>query len=137
MDIIRRNTDYALRAMVHLASRYGQEVVSAKTIAQEQDFSYALASKLMQRLQKAGLIESTMGVCGGFQLARDPSQISLLDVIEAIQGPISLNKCLLGVKVCKRHGTCPIRQRLGSLQSDMTACLEDTSLGELVGLRES
>jgi Rrf2 family protein len=137
MDIIRRNTDYALRAMVHLAAHYGEEVVSTKKIAEEQDFSYALASKLMQRLQKAGLIESIMGVRGGFQLARDPAQISLLDVIEAIQGPISLNRCMLGVKVCKRHGTCPIRKRLGLLQSDMTAYLEDTSLGDLMELRES
>ena len=137
MDIIRRNTDYALRAMVHLADHYGEDAVSTKTIALEQDFSYALASKLMQRLQKAGLIESTMGVRGGFQLARDPARISLLDVIEAIQGPISLNQCLLGVKVCKKHGICPIRKKLGLLQTDMTAYLQDTTLGELVALRET
>lgn len=136
MDVIRRNTDYALRAMVHLGRHYGQDTLSARQIAEDQDFSYALASKLMQRLQKAGLVESVMGAKGGFRLSRDPSQINLQEVIETIQGPISLSTCLLGVKTCCKYGTCPIRKKLGGLQQEISDYLEGTTLSELLSVRQ-
>jgi len=136
MDVIRRNTDYALRAMVHLGRHYGQETLSARQIAKDQDFSYTLASKLMQRLQKAGLVESVMGAKGGFRLSRDPREINLQEVIETIQGPISLSTCLLGVKTCCKYGTCPIRKKLGGLQQEISDYLEGTTLSELLTVRQ-
>jgi Rrf2 family protein len=135
MDVIRRNTDYALRAMVHLGRHYGQDALSARQIAEDQNFSYTLASKLMQRLQKAGLVESIMGAKGGFRLSRDPSQINLQEVIETIQGPIRLSTCLLGVKTCCKYGTCPIRKKLGGLQQEISDFLTGTTLGELLKMR--
>lgn len=135
MDIIRRNTDYALRAMVHLAHHYGEGAISAKQIATDQDFSYALACKLLQRLQKAGFVESVMGAKGGFRLAREPLEICLKDIIETIQGPISLSQCLLGVQTCCKYGTCPIRQKFGALQQEISDYLAGTTLGELVDVR--
>jgi Rrf2 family protein len=136
MDILRRNTDYALRAMVHLGRHYGQDTLSARQIATDQDFSYALAAKLLQRLQKAGLVESVMGAKGGFRLSRDPADISLQEVIETIQGPISLSTCLLGVKECCKYDTCPIRRKLGGLQQEISSYLGQTMLGDLLTLRQ-
>jgi Rrf2 family iron-sulfur cluster assembly transcriptional regulator len=132
MDIIRRNTDYAIRALVHLAKHHGNGPVSAAVIADEQSFSYQLACKLMQKLTKAGLVESAMGARGGYVLTRPPSGIDLQEVIEVIQGPLSVSKCLLGRDSCCKASACPIRDKLGELQVQMASFLGGTTLGDLV-----
>jgi len=132
VDVIRRNTDYAIRAMTHLTVSHGNGPVSAATIAAEQDISCQLVSKLLQRLQKARLVESSMGVMGGFQLSRDPSRISLLEVIEAIQGPIRLNRCLLRSKACTRQKACPVRAKLDEIQGTLLGDLGKMSLRDIV-----
>jgi Rrf2 family protein len=137
MDMIRRNTDYAIRAMSHLAVSYGDGPVSAATIAAGQDISYPLVSKLLQRLQEARLVASSMGVRGGFQLSRDPRHITLLEVIEAIQGKVSLNRCLVRTKACTRRRVCPVRPRLGGIQETLVEALRQTTLRDLVGQKGS
>jgi Rrf2 family protein len=135
MDVLRRNTDYALRAMVNLASHYGNEPVSTRTIAIKEDISYQLACKLMQKLQKTRLVTSCLGANGGFTLNKDPSKISLLDVINAIQGPISLNRCLLGINACPRQKNCPVRTKLVGLQDYISGYLAGITLDELASYR--
>ncbi len=132
MDILRRNTDYAIRAMSHLAKHLQQEPVSTKQIAQKEDISYQLAGKLMQRLHKAKLIESYRGSKGGFQLCRKPSKINLLEIIEAIQGPVSLNRCLMDMTACVRQPTCPVSKKLAKLQKYLESSLSSVTLDELL-----
>jgi len=135
MDILRRNTDYALRLAVNLAGRYGDGSVSTRALSDEEDVSYHLACKLMQRLHKEGLVESDMGPKGGFRLARPPQEVPILAVIEAIQGPLRLNRCLLGDGACQRQDGCPIRARIGRLQEQMDQYLGAVTLGELAQSR--
>lgn len=131
MDVVRRNTDYAVRLMVHLARRYGHGPVSTRTAATQERVSYQLACKLMQSLQKAGLLKSSMGPKGGFSLGREPSQISLLDIISAIQGPVSVNKCILIPKVCPQSKDCSVRNKLAALQKNINDSLAKITLEEL------
>jgi len=135
MDILRRNTDYALRLAVNLAGRYGDGSVSTRALSDEEDVSYQLACKLMQRLHKEGLVESDMGPKVGFRLARPPQEVPILAIIEAIQGPLRLNRCLLGDGACQRQDGCPIRARIGRLQEQMDQYLGAVTLGELAQSR--
>lgn len=129
MDIIRRNTDYALRLAVGLAGayRYNRQV-SVRKLAQDTNVPYAITSKLLQKLQNCGILKSTMGSRGGFQLNRPPAEITFLDIIEAIQGKISVNKCLLGTHTCSMKGNCPLHPKLAGLQTDIIRHLKETTL---------
>jgi len=131
MDMVRRNTDYALRAMLNLAQNFGDGASSTRDIAAEENISYQLACKLMQKLHNARLVESYMGPKGGFRLSRDPSKISLLQVIEAIQGPVRLNRCLLGRDVCPHDKRCKVKLKLAELEQSINNYLGNVTLDEL------
>lgn len=132
MDILRRNTDYALRLVVHLAHHYGDGAASTRVLAEQEDVPYTLACKLMQQLHGARLVASSMGPRGGFRLSRPPADISLLEVIETIQGPMRLNRCLMSEAGCPRSGTCPVRGKIGELQGQMRQYLAGVVLADLV-----
>jgi Rrf2 family iron-sulfur cluster assembly transcriptional regulator len=131
MDIIRRNTDYALRAMVNLAELFEGGALSTRSIADRGEFSYQLACKLMQKLHKVKLVKSSMGPNGGFSLSRRPSMITLLEIIEAIQGPIKLNRCLFSPDLCPRQKRCTISAKLAELQKSIDKHLSSVTLEKL------
>ena len=132
MDIVRRNTDYALRAMVHLARNYDQGPVSSRIVSKQENIPYQLACKLMQKLSNAGLVTSCMGPKGGFGLSREPSKINLLEIIETIQNPISLNRCMLSKEICPQQKNCAVRPKLVELQEYIGGYLGNITLAELV-----
>jgi Rrf2 family iron-sulfur cluster assembly transcriptional regulator len=131
MDILRRNTDYALRLMIDLAGQGDHGAVSTRVLAEEQEVSYQLACKLMQQLHDAKLVESSMGPKGGFRLSRPAGRISLREVIEVIQGPLRINRCLLSDSACPRQKKCPVRKKIGELQGRMDEYLGSVTLAEL------
>lgn len=132
MDIIRRNTDYAFRIMSNLANHFNGELMSARQLAGEGNFSYQLGCKLLQRLRAAKLVESHIGPKGGFALSRKPSQITLMEIINVLQGPIRLNRCLLGTDGCEFEAECEISVKLGCLQRYINGYLGGITLDELV-----
>lgn len=133
MDVLRRNTDYGLRIMVDLASRFNGEFTPARQLAEEGNFSYQLGCKILQKLHKAGLVKSDMGPRGGFALSREPARITLMEVIAALQGGVRLNRCLLGGKGCDFEPECEIHTKLTCLQLYIDGYLGGITLQEIIG----
>lgn len=132
MDVLRRNTDYGLRMMVDLASRFNGEFTSARQLAEDGNFSYQLGCKILQRLHKAGLVKSDMGPKGGFALSREPARITLMEVINALQGGVRLNRCLIGGKGCEFEPACEVHTKLNCLQLYIDGYLGGITLQEIL-----
>ncbi|MBN1163966.1 MAG: Rrf2 family transcriptional regulator [Candidatus Krumholzibacteriota bacterium] len=132
MEFILRKTDYAMRALLKLSRNIQGGPISTSVIAEEEDISYPLACKLMQSLQQARIVKSCMGPAGGFELVRDPAKISLLDIIETIQGPVVLGKCQSRENGCERKPDCPVTVKLGELKDHMENYLAGVTFADLV-----
>ena len=132
MDVIRRNTDYALRLVVGLVENYGGSPISARQLAKNQDVSEVLACKLLQKLSAAKLVKSSMGAAGGFELAKMPEKINLYQIIRAIQGEVCFNKCVLNAKSCPKKPHCAVSKKLVTLQNYIDEQLKETTLDKLL-----
>lgn len=104
---INRETDYAIRCILHM-SREPQKMHMIADISQAQDVPRSFLAKILQRLARADIVSSTRGVKGGFILNRKPSEITLLDIIETIQGPLAINSCVMDNKSCARKSHCSV-----------------------------
>lgn len=131
MEIIKRNTDYAFRALVFLASNPGA-VVSASEIAAKGDVPFNFLQKILQKLVSKGLVKSHRGVQGGFSLAKDPSQVTLLEVIEAIQGKLAVNRCFFGKDSCPRAHKCRLKSRWLDIENKIIDVIQTYTLEDLV-----
>lgn len=132
MMVIRQNTDYAFRVMVNLAQNWPSKTVSARALAEAEKVAYQFTCKILQVLHEAKLLESTMGPRGGYRLSRAPEEITMLDVIRAVQGPISVNRCMLGRDNCPRMAYCFVTDKMAELQNWMESFLKGVTLQELV-----
>ncbi len=134
--MITRKTDYAIRCVLHLAKRYG-ETVMVNEIAAERDIPKSFLAKILQTLAKAGLVESLRGVQGGFRLARKPSDISLLDVVEAMEGPVAMNICAVDKKKCSFSSTCVVHPVWVDIRKDVEYRLRQWDFAKLLNVERS
>ena len=132
MNILRHNTDYALRMMCCLARHYGNGAISVRQLAQEEEVSYQYACKILQKLHESALVVSQMGPKGGYKLSKEPHLITMLEVIRAMQGTISVNHCTLEDGFCDRRLTCPLNGQLCLLQNQIDQYLKDVSLIDIL-----
>ena len=105
---ITRRADYALRAVLHIARHPAGERATAKEIASKQRIPLPFLAKIITRLGTAGILDTSRGVGGGVTLARPLNAISILAVIEAIDGPVELNLCVLDPSACPFPQDCPL-----------------------------
>lgn len=129
---ITRQADYALRAMLYLANLPLQERASTSKIAAEQKIPTSFLAKIISQLSIAGLIHTSRGAGGGVSLARKPEQISLLDVVEAIDGPISLNECTRDPSICSFGESCPLHEVWCETQLELVQRLEQATFDKLI-----
>ncbi len=134
MELIRRNTGYGLRALLYMAANSEHASFTAEDLAAAADSSADFMHKIMQALRDAGIVESKRGRSGGFRLAKEPREINLLEVVNALQGPLRVNRCVIGLKVCERSPRCPLRPTWMSIQQTLEEGLRGTTLADLVAV---
>ena len=133
---ITRQADYAVRAVLYLAQLGPNEKASTSQIAEEKDIPLSFLAKIIAQLSVAGLLQTMRGARGGVTLARSPDNITLLEVVEAIDGPILLNDCVNGHFECTLS-TCPIKGIWADAQADLVARLKSTNFGQFVQVEAS
>jgi Rrf2 family protein len=104
---VTRQADYAIRCILFLSGSPGR-VVSASEISESMSIPRVFLAKILQRLTKKKFIASTKGARGGFQLLKKPEEMSVLEVIEAAQGPSAANACAIDASVCTLSGSCAV-----------------------------
>ncbi|NJC97281.1 MAG: Rrf2 family transcriptional regulator [Anaerolineales bacterium] len=129
---ITRQADYAVRAIMHLARVGNSERSATSTIAKEQNIPPSFLAKIISQLSIAGLLHTSRGARGGVTLARDPKDITLLDVVEAIDGPIQLNECVGNDGVCTFDENCPVKPVWCDAQDELVRRLKGTNFADIL-----
>lgn len=122
---------YALRILVDLAVRGGGVPRPIKEIAASQGISEKFISRIAVPLRRAGFVESERGAKGGLVLAKRPEKITLLDIAEALDGPLALVPCLGRPGACPRQGRCAAERAWGGIDAALSAALRRTTLAEV------
>lgn len=130
MDITRRS-DYALR-ILRAAFNSGDGVVSVTDVSETEDIPYAFARSIQHDLAKGGLIKTVRGARGGIALNCDPHEVSLRQVLEAVQGPVSVSLCAVDPHECVHQGTCAYNKLWMGANSLLNRYYESISLADLL-----
>lgn len=125
--------EYALRAVVYLAGRPRKERVRATQLADAIDVPPNYLSKILHELVRAGVLESTRGKLGGFRLARDPQELSLLQVVAVFDPITQWRRCLLGRPECSDRHPCPVHHRWKATAEEIARFFHETTLAALLG----
>ena len=121
---ITRQADYALRTIIYLSRLAPDEKAPTSIIAKKQHIPSSFLAKIISQLSVAGLIHTARGAHGGVSLAKNPEEISVLEVIEAIDGPVMLNECTTNPGICPFTDDCPMRVIWCDTRKDLLEKLE-------------
>jgi Rrf2 family protein len=131
---ITRQADYAVRAVTHLARLGPGTRASTAQIALEQSIPSTFLAKIVSQLSAAGVLRATRGARGGVALARPADEITLLEIVEAIDGPLAVNACVLDPGACVLSDDCAVRDVWCEAQADLVRRLAQTRFGQLARL---
>jgi Rrf2 family protein len=129
---ITRQADYAMRAVAYLSNLGPDKRAATSQIAEDQQIPPSFLAKIVSQLSVAGLLQTSRGARGGVSLARTPEEISFLEVVEAIDGPILINECVADGNACTFGDTCQLRPVFCDAQADLVNRLEATSFLSVV-----
>jgi len=122
---------YGLRAVVDLAIHDGQSPVLLREIADRQDISRRYLEKIFSALKEAGIVESVRGAAGGYLLARQPSSIRVLEILEALEGPMVPVGCIEDADLCPRSGKCAPHELWEKLHDVACELLDSMTLEDM------
>jgi len=128
---ITRTEEYGLKGLIFLAKQPPEKVVLISEVSKDQNIPEAFLAKIFQRLSKAGLLRSIRGANGGFSLGRPAHKITMREILEALEGPIALNRCLLREGECEEEKSCPLYPVWGKLQQRILEVLDETTMEDL------
>ena len=128
---ITRQADYAIRSMVHLAELPMNGRIATAAIAEAEGIPLPFLTKVISRLATAGLVTTSRGMGGGVSLAHPPEDITLLQVVEAVDGPILLNHCLLRSGACEREDHCAAHDVWAEIQDRFVQELKSVTMKDL------
>src|SRR5258708_10866169 len=130
---LSKKADYALMAMKHLAlkSDSAPSSTSAREIAEQYDIPIELMAKVLQRLARSGLLTSHQGTRGGYTLSRPTASISVADIIQAIDGPLTVTACSTQDEACEQFEKCNVRDPLWRIKDRILAALAQCSLADI------
>ena len=128
---LTRAADYAVRVMIHLATLPPDTRTNRASLAETGEVPVHFLSKILQALTRARLIHSHRGVTGGFSIQCDPEKTTLLQVVEAIEGPLHLNVCVTPGQACVRQTWCPAHRLWAEAQQAMIGVLRSATIAEL------
>lgn len=131
MELTRKG-EYAIRGIVYLAGKPLDKVCLLSDIAAAVDVPPTFLAKIFQQFSKMGLVKSFRGTGGGFMLGRPPEKITLLEVVEAVEGPIVPNRCVANAADCERSGSCNVHPVWKRVQDEVRGALKAVTLKELV-----
>jgi Rrf2 family protein len=128
---LTKKADYGLIALRHLAVNAGEPSASAKAIAECYGIPLPLLAKILQKLTKLGMLESLPGANGGYRLAREACQITALEVIRAIDGPIILTSCFTEHGECSHSEKCTVREPLRRVHEGILGLLNAITISDM------
>ena len=128
---LSKKADYGLIAVKHLAMHRSQHACSANEIAEEYGISATLMAKVLQKLAHRALVTAKHGSSGGYQLAKEPDQISALDVITAIDGPVLITSCVTSHGNCDATEKCSVREPLRRVNESILNVLGTVTISQM------
>lgn len=130
MELTRKG-DYAIRGIVYLANQPPNSISLLSEIAAAVDVPQTFLAKIFQQFSKSGIVKSFRGTGGGFQLAGPPESITLLQVVETVEGPILPNRCVLKAGECERDTICTVHPVWHQVQQQVRGILGSITLKDL------
>ncbi|GAB4339179.1 MAG: Rrf2 family transcriptional regulator [Calditrichia bacterium] len=126
--LLSNTCDYGIRAALYVATQKNRDFVPIREISEELNISFHFLTKILQKLTQAGLMTSFRGPNGGVTLARPAAQISLYDIIVAIDGPMLFKECVLGLANCGDEAPCPLHHQWAGIRSQLMAMFQNSIL---------
>jgi FeS assembly SUF system regulator len=130
---VTKQTDYGMLMLAHMGSRPNGQVHTARELTEETGLPGPMVSKILKLMARAGLIGSHRGVNGGYSLARPVEEISVANLIEALEGPIGMTTCSLENGSCEHETCCPVQSNWTRISRTINEALDRIPLSEMVG----